>query len=207
MRQAGVITIKGNKKRVLLVDDHAAVRAGVEALLAREPDLEALPSVAAPNGAIAALHISRPDVVVVDHHLRTGDGLTLTRKLKAVRRPPAVLIYTATADAALTVAAVVAGADGVVSKGGEGDELCEAVRCVAEGRPVRPPVSGDALRSAAESLDSEADPRHARPQDTTRRDRASARNERAVAGGAPLGDAPTADRAEAKSASPRMRWR
>ena len=57
MRQAGLITIKGNKKRVLLVDDHAAVRAGVEALLAREPDLEALPSVATPNGAIAALKL------------------------------------------------------------------------------------------------------------------------------------------------------
>ena len=147
--------IEANPLRVLLVDDHAAVRAGVEAVLAREHDLESLPSGATPDGAVAAVRAHRPDVAVVDHNLRTGDGLTLTRRLKALPHAPAVLIYTAFADPALTVAAVVAGADGIVGKGGDADELCRAIRCVAQGRSVRPQIGPDALRSVGERIDPE----------------------------------------------------
>jgi DNA-binding NarL/FixJ family response regulator len=139
--------------RVLVVDDHTAVRAGVQAVLAREPDLQPIGGASSADQALDKTRARRPDVAVVDHRLEAGDGLTLTRQLKALPEPPAVLIYSAHADAALTVAAVVAGADGVVGKGGNADDLCDAIRFVARGHSVRPRILPAALRSTAERLD------------------------------------------------------
>jgi DNA-binding NarL/FixJ family response regulator len=139
--------------RVLVADDHAAVRAGVQAVLAREPDLQPVGGAATAEQALAKARDRRPDVAVVDHRLEAGDGLTLTRQLKALPDPPAVLLYSANADAALTVAAVVAGADGIVGKGADAEELCDAIRFVASGRVVRPPILPTTLRSTAELLD------------------------------------------------------
>src|SRR2546423_7243902 len=138
--------------RVLVVDDHPAVRAGVETVLAREPDLTAVATAATPDQAMAAAHAKRPDVAVVDYNLASGDGLTLARRMKSLPTPPGVLIYSAYADAPLSVAAVIAGADGVVDKGGDGDDLCRAIRFVAAGRSVRPQVFPAALRSVGQRL-------------------------------------------------------
>jgi DNA-binding NarL/FixJ family response regulator len=139
--------------RVLVVDDHAAVRAGVQAVLAREPDLQPIGGASSADQALDKTRARRPDVAVVDHRLEAGDGLTLTRQLKALPEPPAVLVYSAHTDAALAVAAVVAGADGVVSKGADADDLCNAIRFVASGRTVRPRILPSTLRSTAERLD------------------------------------------------------
>ena len=139
--------------RVLVVDDHAAVRAGVQAVLAREPDLQPIGGASTADQALDKARARRPDVAVVDHRLEAGDGLTLTRQLKALPSPPAVLVYSGHVDAALTVAAVVAGADGVVGKGADADDLCEAIRFVASGRRVRPRILPSTMRSTAERLD------------------------------------------------------
>src|SRR3954452_17121723 len=139
--------------RVLVVDDHAAVRAGVQAVLAREPDLQPIGGASSADQALDKARARRPDVAVVDHRLEAGDGLTLTRKLKALPDPPAVLVYSAHADASLTVAAVVAGADGVVGKGADADHLCDAIRVVADGGSVRPKLLPSTLRSSAQRLD------------------------------------------------------
>ncbi|HKP89717.1 MAG TPA: response regulator transcription factor [Thermoleophilaceae bacterium] len=139
--------------RVIVVDDHEAVRAGVQAVLAREPDLQPVGGASGADQALDKARARRPDVAVVDHRLEAGDGLTLTRQLKALPDPPAVLIYSAHADAALTVAAVVAGADGVVGKGADADDLCDAVRFVGSGRSVRPKILPGILRSTASRLD------------------------------------------------------
>ena len=145
--------VHGTSLRVLVVDDHTAIRAGVQAVLAREPDLQPIGGAASADQALDKARAREPDVVVVDHRLEAGDGLTLTRQLKALPAPPAVLVYSAHADAALTVAAVIAGADGVVGKGGDADDLCDAVRFVACGRSVRPRILPATLRSTAERLD------------------------------------------------------
>ncbi len=89
------------------------------------------------------------DVAVVDYQLGGRNGLWVSRKLKRLPRPPAVLMYSAYTDGLLSAAAVVAEADGIISKGGLGSELCAAIRSVAQGRSVLPPVPswlGEALR-------------------------------------------------------------
>jgi DNA-binding NarL/FixJ family response regulator len=86
---------------------------------------------------------------VVDYQLGSRNGLWLSRKLKRLTTPPAVLIYSAYTDGVLAAAAVVAEADAIVSKGGLGSELRDEIRRVARGgsglRPV-PEWLGDTIR-------------------------------------------------------------
>lgn len=126
--------------RLLLVDDHAAVRAGLRQLLDDEWDFEVVAAVASAEAAMSVAETEPIDVAVVDYQLRGRNGLWVTRKLKRLLQPPAVVIYSAYTDGALAAAAVVAEADGIVSKGGRGSELCAAIRSVAHGRQQLPPL-------------------------------------------------------------------
>ena len=139
--------------RLLVVDDHAAVRGGLSALLADEPDLE---PVAAAAGAREALELARelrPDVAIVDFQLGDRDGLTLCRQLKELPSPVRVLLYSAFADGPLALAAVIAGADGVVHKSALAEHLCRAIRTVAGGGGAVPPISPAAHATVAECLE------------------------------------------------------
>jgi DNA-binding NarL/FixJ family response regulator len=135
--------------RVMVVDDHTAVRLGVLQLLEDQPDMVVVEAVSSAEVARALAEREPIDVAVVDYQLGSRSGLWLTRMLKRLERPPAVLIYSAYCDGPLAAACVVAGADGLISKGGAGAELCEAVRAVARGRsrlPVVPPALAGAMR-------------------------------------------------------------
>jgi len=141
------------KLRILTVDDHPAVRAGLAALLAAEPDLELLEAVPTVRDAFGACTAQRPDVVVLDVNLPDGDGLSLCLRLQALPTPPAVLLYTAFADDRLAVAAVVAGARGLMGKSADPDALAGAVRALARGDTILPPPSPEALAVSAARLD------------------------------------------------------
>jgi DNA-binding NarL/FixJ family response regulator len=126
--------------RLLVVDDHAAVRAGLRELLDDERDFEVVAAVATAEAAVSVAENQPVDVAVVDYQLEGRNGLWVSRKLTRLPQPPAVLIYSAYTDGVLAAAAVVAEADGMVSKSGLGSELCAAIRNVADGRPELPPV-------------------------------------------------------------------
>jgi DNA-binding NarL/FixJ family response regulator len=119
--------------RLLVVDDHAAVRAGVRDLLADEPDFEVVAAVDTAEKGLSVAERQPIDLAVVDYQLGGRTGLWLSRKLKRLRQAPRVVIYSAYADDVLSAAAVVAEADGIVSKSGLGAELCDAIRAVARG--------------------------------------------------------------------------
>jgi DNA-binding NarL/FixJ family response regulator len=142
--------LPGGRIRVLLVDDHPAVRAGARKLIDDEPDMavvaEARDAEEAPRQSASSI-----DVAVVDYHLGDGrDGLWLTTELKRLERPPGVLVYSSFADNALAVMAVIAGADGLLDKRVLGQELLSAIRTLARGGRRLPaitaPLAG-ALRS------------------------------------------------------------
>jgi DNA-binding NarL/FixJ family response regulator len=124
---------------VLLVDDHPAVRHGIRQLIADQPDMV---MIAEHSGAsrdtseVAAW----ADVAVVDYHLGDRDGLWLTGQIKQRPGAPPVLIYSAFADTALAVAAIVAGADGLLPKATLGEELTIAVRRLVHGRQYFPAI-------------------------------------------------------------------
>jgi DNA-binding NarL/FixJ family response regulator len=139
--------------RVLAVDDHPAVRAGLASLLAAEDGLELVGGAATVREAVELCAQLRPDVVVLDVHLPDGDGLALCLRLQAGTPAPAVLLYTAFADDRLAVAAVVAGARGLMGKSAEPDALTLAIRAVAQGVTMLPPPSPEALAVSATRLD------------------------------------------------------
>jgi DNA-binding NarL/FixJ family response regulator len=120
--------------RVLIVDDHDAVRAGVMRLFEGEPEMQPA-GVAGGHEAVLASRQDAFDVAVVDYQLGHGeDGLTVARDLHRLADPPRVLLYSAYADAPLSVLARLAGADGLLSKGSLGQDLVQAVRDVWAGR-------------------------------------------------------------------------
>jgi tellurite resistance protein TerC len=146
------------RTRVLLVDDHPAVRAGLRAVIAASPDLTPAAAAATARDALAQAKALAPDVVVVDYYLPDNDGLSLTRQLKALPQPPRVLVYSAYADPPMTIGAIVAGADGIAGKSSNGDELCLAIRTLANGRTAIPPVPPSALKAIASRLDPDDTP-------------------------------------------------
>ena len=141
--------------RVAIADDHPAVRLGLHAAIRSEPGLVPVGSAADGAGLAPLLRTTDPDVVLLDYHLPDVDGLTLCRRIKAAPPAPAVILYSGFADDAMTVPALVAGADGIVHKGVPPRELFEAIRLVAGGGQALPPISQPLLHAAGEALAAE----------------------------------------------------
>lgn len=141
------------RTRVLIVDDHPAVRAGLRELLAGEGDFELVAVVETAEAGMQVAEREPVDVAIVDYQLGTRNGLWLSRKLKRLPEPPRVVIYSAYADGVLAAAAVVAEADALVSKGTLGSELCEVIRAVAAGRRHLPPLPTRLTESLRGRLD------------------------------------------------------
>lgn len=139
--------------RLLIVDDHPAVRLGARALLDDQPDMRVVAEARSTHEALGKLD-SPIDVAVIDYHLREGgDGLTVIPQLAAKQPDAKVLVYSAFAGPALAVAALVAGADGLLGKHELGDELCHAIRRLARGQrylPAIPPGLAHAMGAGLE---------------------------------------------------------
>jgi DNA-binding NarL/FixJ family response regulator len=139
--------------RVLVVDDHPAVRAGLEAMLEAEEGIELVGAAATATEALELAKALRPAAVVVDYHLPDEDGLSLCLRLKSSFTPaPRVLVHSAFADERLATLAAVAGADAVLSKSGDPEELLAALHSSpARWAPCRV-LSPRALESAGASV-------------------------------------------------------
>jgi DNA-binding NarL/FixJ family response regulator len=120
--------------RVLVVDDHPVLRAGLEAVLRAEPGFVCVGGADCGDALWRMLPRSRPDVIVLDHRLGDEDGIELCRAVRAAAAPPSVLLYTADPGPALERAAIGAGASGLVDKAVGVDVLFDAIR-VAGRRP------------------------------------------------------------------------
>lgn len=141
--------------RILIVDDHPAMRAGLTAVLRAEPGLVPLDAATSEADLWPTLNRTRPDIVVLDYHLPGDDGLVLCRAIKRQIPPPQVLLYSAHADAALTIPARLAGVDGLVSKAAPANELYDAIRRVARGERVLPPISRELLNGVSNRLEAD----------------------------------------------------
>jgi DNA-binding NarL/FixJ family response regulator len=139
--------------QLVLVDDHPALRAGLMGVLRAEPGLAPLASVSSADELWPELARSKPQVVVLDYHLPGEDGLAVCRQVKRLIPAPAVLLYSAYASASLVVPARVAGADGVLHKAAPAAELYDAVRMVARGESVMPPLSRTLVDEAVRKID------------------------------------------------------
>jgi DNA-binding NarL/FixJ family response regulator len=144
-----VSTPAAARTRLLIVDDHPAVRAGLRELFSEAADFTVVAAVGTAEAAMTVAEQEPVDLAVIDYQLGGRNGLWLSRKLKRLPQPPAVLIYSAYTDGILAAAAVVAEADAIVSKGRLGAELIATIRGVALGQrrlPLLPPRLAETLR-------------------------------------------------------------
>ncbi|MEV0703245.1 response regulator transcription factor [Saccharopolyspora sp. NPDC050389] len=126
--------------RVLVVDDHPVVRAGLQALLAGDAGIEVVGEAATAAEAVRQADAFRPDVVLMDLQLGDGvEGVEATRRLLTLDTPPRVLVLT-TYDADTDIArAIDAGATGYLLKAGPPEELFQAIRAAAQGKTMLSP--------------------------------------------------------------------
>jgi len=117
--------------RVLVVDDHAAVRASLAAFLDVDPDLEVVAEAADGRQAIDVAEQLKPDLVLMDVRMPVLDGIEATRQLKAVRPKTRVVLISAYEEDELREAGLQAGAEAFLLKGIRGAELAASVREVA----------------------------------------------------------------------------
>lgn len=141
--------------RILVVDDHAVVRAGIKTLLETEADFEVIAE--AENGpeAVKQAMTHHPDVVVMDIRLPGGmSGIEACEQIIESLPETKVLILTSYAEDELVKDAIRAGAVGYVLKRVGSGELLEAVRSIGEGNAVVDPAMTktllDEVRHAAE---------------------------------------------------------
>jgi len=139
--------------RIAYVDDHYAVRLGLEAALHAQPDMIPVGAAASSAELAPMLYRTAPDVLLVDYRLPGEDGLEICLRLASEVGAPALIVHSAFADDWLTVPALVAGARGIVHKGATGQQLAEAIRAVAAGRTALPAIAQHVLVAAGESID------------------------------------------------------
>jgi two-component system, NarL family, response regulator NreC len=135
------------KIRVILVEDHPVLRAGVGTLLRGEDDLEMIGE--AENGLLGvqlALEL-RPEVVIMDVSLPQLGGVEATERIKGARPEQRILALSAHEDAGFARMLLDAGADGYALKRSACDELVRAVRIVAGGGSYIDPSLSTALGS------------------------------------------------------------
>jgi DNA-binding NarL/FixJ family response regulator len=125
--------------RIVVADDHPAMRAGVVALLASASDLEIVGEAADGREALELVARLRPDVAVLDLRMPVQDGVALTTRIVAEHPATRVLILTTYDTDSEIERAVEAGALGYLLKDAGRDQLTSAVRAAARGETVLAP--------------------------------------------------------------------
>jgi len=120
--------------KVLIVDDHPAIREGLAGHIASQRDLEVCGQAADTAEAMRLLDSDRPDVVVVDIQLETGSGLELVQRINARDDSIGVLVWSMYSDAIYAQRALRAGALGYINKRQASSQIVEAIRRVRDGR-------------------------------------------------------------------------
>jgi DNA-binding NarL/FixJ family response regulator len=136
--------------KVLLVDDQALVRAGLQRILHRRFGFEIVGECDDGAAGVAEAVAVRPDVVVMDIRMRGMDGVEATRRLRELNGPP-VLVLTTFDDDEILSSALRAGASGFALKDAPGEDLIRAVTAVAEGEGWLDPAVTERVLTAYRS--------------------------------------------------------
>jgi DNA-binding NarL/FixJ family response regulator len=120
--------------KVMIVDDHPAVREGLAVRVASQPDMEICGQAADTAEAVKLLETVHPDVLVVDIQLENGNGLDLVERIKARDESIGILVWSMFPDAIYAQRSLHAGALGYINKRHATSRIVEAIRSVCEGR-------------------------------------------------------------------------
>lgn len=125
--------------RVVLADDHAAVRKGIRDFLEEAGDIEVVAEASDGETVKELIQSLLPDVAVLDVRMPNATGIEVARWIREQSLPVRALILTAYDDDPFVFAALQAGANGYLLKNAEADEMTAAVRAVHTGQPALDP--------------------------------------------------------------------
>ena len=135
--------------RVVLADDHTVVREGIRMLVEAPGDMRVIGELGDGFEALTNIPRLRPDVVVLDLSMPGLNGLDVTRQLSRKVEGLGILILTMHADLRFIALAFMNGARGYLGKEAAAEQLCEAIRVVADGEYyVGPGIPRDVLKLA-----------------------------------------------------------
>lgn len=123
-----------NTIRVLLVDDHAVVRAGYRTLLDGTPDINVVAEAERGEEACQRYAELLPDVVVMDLSLPGIGGLEAIRRIVARDHEAAILVFSMHDDTVFVEKALAAGARGYITKNSAAEIMVDAIRAIAAGQ-------------------------------------------------------------------------
>jgi len=122
------------RARVLIVDDHPAVREALAVRIGRQPDLEVCGEASDTNEALRLVSEESPDVAVVDISLKTGNGIDLIKRIKDRNDHIRIVVWSMHSESLYAERALRAGALGYVNKDQATDTIVEAIHRVRQGK-------------------------------------------------------------------------
>ena len=122
------------RARVLIVDDHPAVREALAMLIGRQADLEVCGEAADLGEALRLVADSQPDVAVIDISLKTGCGIDLIKRIKDHNNTLRMLVWSTHSESLYAERALRAGALGYVNKDQATEKIVDGIRRVLEGK-------------------------------------------------------------------------
>jgi DNA-binding NarL/FixJ family response regulator len=133
-RVAGGTPALGSRKRILLVDDHPMMRAGLAQLINKQPDMEIGSEAGTPAEAMSALSASNPDLLLTDLTMPGRSGLEFIRDIHALHPDLPILVVSMHDELLHAERVLRAGARGYIMKEAGGEKLLAAIRQVLSGQ-------------------------------------------------------------------------
>jgi len=149
--------------RVLVVDDHALFRRGLQMVLRQEPDIDVVGEAGDGHEAVAKAQEFMPDVILMDVRMPKRSGIDATQKIKELLPHVKILMLTISDDEADLFEAIKAGASGYLLKEISIDEVADAVRSVWAGHSRISPSMAAKLLSEFAAMSKRAEERQQLP--------------------------------------------
>ncbi|MEE8405955.1 MAG: response regulator transcription factor [Acidimicrobiia bacterium] len=131
--------------RIVLIDDHEVVRAGIKAMIDAQDDMEVVGEAGTAEDGVRRVGYDEPDVVVLDVRLPDGSGVESCRDIRTRFPDVKVLMLTSFADEEALLSAILAGASGYVLKRVKGTDLISDIRRVGAGESLLDPEMTEKL--------------------------------------------------------------
>lgn len=137
-----------NATRVLIVDDHAVVRRGIQMFLETDPSIQIVGEAEDCLDAVQQARNLQPDIILMDLVMPQGDGIEAIAEIKRHSPDLKVIVLTTFGDESRAVAAMEAGANGYLLKDADGGALLQAVHAAQQGdMPIHPQVVQHLVRN------------------------------------------------------------
>jgi two-component system NarL family response regulator len=149
----------GERLRVLIADDHALFRRGLEMVLDNEPDIEVVGEAHDGDQAVDRATELMPDVVLMDVRMPRRSGIEATQKIKEQLPHVKILVLTNSDEEADLYDSIKAGASGYLLKEISSDEVADSIRSVVEGHSRISPAMASKLLSEFQAMTKREDDR------------------------------------------------